>query len=263
MDTHIAYFDEAGDDGVTTASSSFFVLTSLYMDVKKWQSNFDAIRASRKELRDRYSFHISEELHTKHLLSDKDPYRKYGWSIEQKQNITTVITKCIAELDAQIINVIIDKTKIQKPDYPVLANALTYNIQRIENDSHGNWNYLIISDKGRVGPMRKTARAIRAFNPIQSKYSLGYTNRPINHMIEDILEKDSDESYFIQVCDFVSYIVHLYFKTHYKNEALPNRVAKVIDKGFVGNAMATLKAGGVLNTKASSENEYGLVIYPR
>ena len=263
MDTYIAYFDEAGDDGVTTSSSAFFVLTSLYMDANKWQSNFDAIRACRKELRDRYSFHISEELHTKHLLSDKDPYRKYGWSPEQKQEIVKAITKCIAGLDAQIINVIIDKAKIRDPNYHVLANALKYNIQRIENDSHGNWNYLIISDKGRVAPMRKTARAIRAFNPIQSKFSFGYKNQPINNLIEDILEKDSDESYFIQVCDFVSYIVHLYYKTYYKKETLPNRVGRVIDRAFVGRAMATLKAGGALNLKANRKNGYGLVIYPR
>lgn len=48
MDTYIAYFDETGDDGVTTASSEFFVLTNLYMSTEKWQSNFDVIRECRK-----------------------------------------------------------------------------------------------------------------------------------------------------------------------------------------------------------------------
>ena len=88
----------------------------------------------------------------------------------------------------------------------MLENALKYNIQRIENDSKGEWNYLIITDKGRTAPMRKTARAIRVFNPIQSQYSYGYRNQPIKNLIEDIMEKDSSESYFIQVCVF-----HIYF----------------------------------------------------
>jgi hypothetical protein len=63
--------------------------------------------------------------------------------------------------------------------------------------------------------MRTTARAIRAYNPIPSQFT-GFINKPIKNLIEDILEKDSEESHFIQICDFVSYFVHLYYKTRYK-----------------------------------------------
>ena len=80
-------------------------------------------------------------------------------------------------MNLKIINVIIDKTIIKKDDYPVLNKALTYNIQRIENDSNGNWNYFIITDQGRIAPMRKTARAIRAYNPIHSMYNQSYVKR--------------------------------------------------------------------------------------
>ena len=189
MDTYIAYFDETGDDGVTTASSEFFVLTSLYMSADSWKDNFDTIRKCRKELREQFGFHVSEEFHTKHLLSDKDPYRKYGWSPEQRNEITRQMIVCVSGLKAKVVNVIIDKTHFKDLNYHVLENALKYNIQRIENDSHGQWNYLIITDQGRVAPMRSTARAIRAYNPIQSKYTFDYTNQPISNLIEDILEK--------------------------------------------------------------------------
>ena len=181
MNTYIAYFDETGDDGVTTASSDHFVLTSLYMPAESWQQNFNLMRGLRKELR------------------DKD----------------------------------------------------------------GQWNYLIITDEGRIAPMRKTARAIRAFNPIQSKYSYGFVNQPITNMIGDILEKNSAESYFIQICDFVSFFVHLYFKNEFRQETLPKRVANVIDDVFVKRVMVTLKNSGKLNLKANESNTYGLVIYPR
>lgn len=263
MDTYLAYFDETGDDGVTTSSSDFFVLTSLYMSAEKWQENFDKIRNCRKALREEFGFHISEELHTKNLLTDKEPYRKYGWTPEQRQGIIIAITKCISDLDAKIINVIIDKTKFKDQNYRVLENALKYNIQRIENDSNGEWNYIIITDKGRLPPMRNTARAIRAYNPIQSKYTYSYSNHPIKSLIEDILEKDSQESYFIQVCDFVSYFVHLYYKTHNKGGALPNRATAVIDNTFVRRVIATLKEGGILNLNANKRNSKGFVIYPK
>ena len=261
MDTRIVYCDETGDDGITSASSNTFTLTSLYMSADSWQDNYDAVKQLRKQLKEEYGFHLNQEMHTKHFLTDKNPYRDYKWTSEQKIDILKKFTIAIASLDIKIINVIIDKDKIITGNYNILETALTYNIQRIENDSNGNWNYLIITDEGRISPMRKTARAIRTFNPIQSQFG-GYINKPIHYLIEDILEKNSKESFFIQICDFVSYFVHLYYKTRYKKESIPNRAQKLIDYKFIGDVMATLKNGNVLNTKASS-NIHGLVIYPK
>ena len=263
MNTYIAYFDETGDDGVTTSSSEIFVLTSLYMSGEKWQSNYSHIKECRKKLKQIYGFHISEEFHTKHLFSDKDPYRKYGWTPEQRREIAKEMIVGISDLDAKVVNIIIDKTRFRDMNYHVLENALKYNIQRIENDSRGQWNYLIITDQGRIAPMRKTARAVRMYNPIQSKYSYEYKNYPVNNMIEDILEKDSKESYFIQASDLISYIVHLCYKSNYKKQALPNRVGKTIDSEFIEQAMGLFKEKGLLNLKANSSDEYGLVIYPK
>lgn len=261
VNTRIVYCDETGDDGRNISSSSAFILTSMSMPTESWQSNFDLIRNFRKQLKAEYGFHVSEEMHTKQFLTDKNPYRSYGWTSEQKIEILKKFTRVISSMDISIVNVIIDKTKIHTADYSVLENALTYNIQRIENDSSGDWNFIIITDKGRISPMRKTARAIRAYNPIQSQFG-GYINKPIKYLIEDIMEKDSKESYFIQICDFVSFFVHLYYKTRFRREKLPNRIAQLINNEFVGSVMATFNAGNILNTKASSI-KYGLVIYPK
>ena len=77
MKTCIVYFDETGDDGVTTASSDHFVLTSVYMPAESWQKNFDKMKTLRRELKDKYGFHVSQEMHTKQFLTDKNPYREY------------------------------------------------------------------------------------------------------------------------------------------------------------------------------------------
>ena len=98
------------------------------------------------------------------------------------------------------------------------------------------------------------------FNPIRSKYDNSYYHCPIKNFVEDILEKDSRESYFIQVCDFVSYFVNLYYKTKCKGERIPNRMTDLIDETFVGRVMATIKERINL---AASNHSYGLVIYPK
>lgn len=189
-------------------------------------------------------------------------YRPYNWTDEQRRNILIDITKLICELDIKLTNVIIDKTKIKTTEYKVLENALTYNIQRIENTSQGRWNYMIITDEGRLAPMRKTARAIRAYNPVQSHFG-GTQNIPIKGMIEDVLAKDSKESFFIQLCDFVSFFADLYFRTTDRGEELPQRVERIVDSTFVKRIFVTLKKGNVLNLKASNSHEYGFVIYPK
>ncbi len=262
METYIAYFDETGDDGANTSSSNQFVLTSIYMSADAWKINFDIIRAARKELKQKYGLHVSEEIHTKHLVRDKGMYRPYGWDDNTRRSILIDITKCIASLNIKVVNTIIDKEKIKTADYQVLKNALTYNIQRIENDSSGKWHYIVITDEGRLAPMRKTAREIRAFNPIQSHYG-GYQNNPIRGLIEDIMSKESTESYFIQVCDFVSFFTDLYYRSVNKGEDLPKRVERVVDRAFVKSVMATFKKGNILNLKASNSHEYGIVIYPK
>lgn len=261
MNTRIVYCDETGDDGRNTSSSNAFILTSLNMSTESWQSNYDSFKKFRQALKTKYGFHAGMEMHTKQFLTDKNPYRTFGWTTAQKLDILKEFTLAIAALDISVINVIIDKTKVKSDDYSILEHALTYNIQRIENDSNGNWNFIIITDKGRISPMRKTARAIRAYNPIQSQFG-GYINKPIKYLIEDIMEKDSKESYFIKICDFISFFVHLYYKTKILKEPLPKRVGNLIDPDFVGSVMATLSKNDVLNLKASSQ-KYGLVIYPK
>ena len=165
--TYIVYMDECGDDGVK-GSSEQFILTAVYMPAEEWQSNFNKIVALRKRLKEKFGFHSTEEMHTKHFLADKNPYRKYSWSNDDKLEIVKAFTLTIAEMQLSIVNVIIDKTKFKDDNYRVLDNAVKYCIQRTDNDSKGDWNYIIITDKGRVSPMRKTARRIRAYNPIHT-----------------------------------------------------------------------------------------------
>lgn len=263
METRVVYFDETGDDGNNTKSSDVFLLTSIFMESSVWKSNYQKMKDLRRRLKETYGLYVKEEMHTKHFLTDKDPYRKYEFSIEQRREILIEFIRTIADLDISVINVLIDKRKIKSDKYNVLDSALRYSIQRIENASKGVWNYLIITDKGRIAPMRKTARAMCVYNPILSIYDGNTFNAPIKNMIEDILDKDSSESAFIQVCDFISYFYHCYYKVFVKQEKLPNRVAKVIDETFLKRTLASFRAGNILNTKATHDNDLGFVIYPK
>ena len=70
MNTKIVYCDETGDDGLINTSSNTFILTSLYMPSESWQSNFDAVKFFRRQLREKYGFHVSQEMHVRPFLTD-------------------------------------------------------------------------------------------------------------------------------------------------------------------------------------------------
>lgn len=262
METYIAYFDETGDDGITTKSSSEFVLSSIYMPSEKWQENFDKFKSFRKELRKWTGLQHDEEMHTMHFIRDRDPYRNFNWSLKQKQEILINYSQAISSLNLKAVNVIIDKTHIKTQNYPILERALTYNIQRIEEDSNGNWKYLVISDNGKILPMQIIARKIRSKKLIQSNldYSL---DKPIQNLIEDILEKDSRESYFIQISDFISCFVYLFYRHVLKKESLPKRINNMVDEAFIIKILEIFKENEILKMSAGDGNEYGLAIYPR
>ena len=255
----LAYVDESGDDGLPNGSP-IFVLTTTYMKDIDWDNNYGQIKKYRNYLSNNYRFPVDEEFHTASFFKNKYPYINYKLEDKQRQNIVMTYCKVIASLNLKIINTIIDKGKVKKVNnYPVLKNALTYSIQRLENDSE--WKYVIISDKGRVSVMRKIARLLKNENPISSHFADGVYNAPLKNMIEDILEKDSKESFFIQISDFVSYVVNLYYKYCLQAKKFPKRISSWITSKEIIDMMNILN--GVFNVSASSQNNYGLVVYPK
>lgn len=260
----IAYYDEAGDDGVP-GSSPVFVLGSMYMHYLHWQGNYERVQRFRGHLRERYKFPVKLEIHSKELLLNKNPYRHFGISDDDRVAIIGECCDLIASLDARLMNVAIVKARIRNGDYPVLDNAVTYSVQRIENDLRVKFNpnerFLIITDNGRVGKMRATTRRIQRINFIPSKFAQGSYRQEIRTLIEDPLPKDSKESHFIQLVDVVSNIVYLYVLSTQGVGAFPNRMPKTVTTEKVREWMDRLAP--VLNTKASTSDAYGVVMYPK
>jgi hypothetical protein len=257
----IAYYDEAGDDG-WPGSSPIFVLTSVYLHDSQWKSTFSQIQNFRRRLRREIGLKVATEFHTKHFVLDKN---HLGLSDNQRVAVMDQFCDLIASLDVKIINVVINKKRIRDSNYGILDNAVTYSIQRIENDldqHSGNERFLIITDPGREGKMRSTTRKRQVFNPIPSKMTPGSSHlKNIQRLIEDPLPKDSKTSYFIQVSDLVSYVVYLHMIRKLGVANYARRMPPIVDENKVSDWMNRLR--GSLNLNASTMNAYGIVCYPK
>jgi len=261
----IVYFDESGDDGFPSYSSPLFGLTSIYMHYLSWKENYEAVLDFRKRLKTDFNFPVKLEFHTKYFLLDKNPYKDLNLKNDEKKEIVSLFCQLISELNLKVINTVIIKERLANPKFEVLNTALTYSIQRIENDlesgSNPNSRFMIITDPGRVGKMRKTTRKIQRINFIPSKYYTSNYRKEIKYLIEDPLPKDSKQSYFIQISDLISYLVTLFTIRNFDIAELPNRLKSYTRFSEIKNWLNILKP--VFNLKATRSNEYGIVYHPK
>ena len=260
----IAYYDEAGDDGFPAFSSSFFVLSAIYLHYLKWRECFEAVQDFRRTLRGSYRLPFNLEFHAKYFLLNKNPYRQLGMPDQDRLQIVDLLCDLIASLDVRIVNVVIVKPRIRIPGYSVLDKALTYSIQRIENDLEPDRNpaerFLLITDTGRVGKMRKTARRVQRINFIPSRRGATSYRREIRSLIEDPLPKDSRESHFIQLADLVAQVVYLHSVFGTGIGAVHGRMPQAVTQGRVGEWMDKLRPR--LNVRASGRDPYGVFYHP-
>lgn len=262
---NIAYFDESGDDGYPSTSSQYFILSTIYMHNSDWKDNYIKIYNFRKSLKSNYNLPIKQEFHTKAFIQDKNPYHGL-YSVEEKKAMITEFFSMVATLKIKIINVAINKSKIRVQPYDVLENALKYAIQRLENDmkfSFSKKRFIIITDEGRVAKMARVSRSIQKINFIPSHYSNTPYREEIKYLIEDPLPKKSQSSYFIQICDAISYVINLHVQRKYSNPPMdwPKRVLNVIP--YNDEELLLTKIKGVINLKASKSDPYGIVCYPK
>jgi hypothetical protein len=262
---HIAYYDEAGDDGFPKRSSPLFVLTALYLHYLNWKPAFEQVHEFRRQLRAEFDLPVKLEMHTKYFLLGKDPYRNLQLPDADRLRIMSLFCDLIASLQVRIVNVAIVKPKIQKHDYEVLDTALKYSVQRIENDLRPSVNaenkFLLLTDTGRVGKMRKTTRRIQRINYIPSKFGPSSYRSEIRSLIEDPLPKDSAESHFIQLADVVAQIVYYRALLQTGVGGFPSRAPEQLTAGMVDEWMERIKPS--LNLQASTSDPYGIVYHPK
>jgi hypothetical protein len=234
------------------------------MHYLSWQPSFRAIQDFRRSLNASLHLPVKTELHTRHLLLNKTPFTPLALPEADRIAIVDLHCDLIANLDLRIVNVAIVKPRIANPTYRVLDTALTYSVQRIENDLDPAHNpsakFLIVTDPGREGKMRRTTRRIQRINFIPSKFAPVAYRREITTLIEDPLPKDSKESYFIQLADLVSYVVYLYGLVQSGASALPARLPPSINAIKVLDWMTRLAPR--LNVQATQRDPFGVVFHP-
>jgi hypothetical protein len=105
--------------------------------------------------------------------------------------------------------VIIDKSKCATAD-DVRATAWRHTLERVEVFArHNNETVMLVPDSGEYDRFRKLARRMRRHSQVGAMVGGGTLSRPLaRYLIDDPVERDSAQSYFVQLADLNAYAAY-------------------------------------------------------
>jgi hypothetical protein len=105
--------------------------------------------------------------------------------------------------------VVIDKSRCRDVQH-VRETAWRYALQRVERTMNARSDrVMLVPDSGQYHWMRKLSRQMRRFSQVGSMLGTGSLARPlVNVLVDDPIERDSRQSYFIQLADLNAYAAY-------------------------------------------------------
>ena len=208
---YLAYADDSGDSGYENSQTKFLVLACFIIHESEWQTTLDKLIGWRRKLRDEYSIPVRSELKAEHFIYGRGPLRDLGMSRHERLSLYgTCLDFVASSLPAKTFAIAIAKHRINNRSMDPRRIAWRYLLQRLDKfcESQSTQEHIMLfPDEGHGLVVRKTMREIRRFNQIRS--SFGDTiNIPAKSFIEDPVSKNSADSYFSQVADWMAYVAH-------------------------------------------------------
>jgi hypothetical protein len=105
--------------------------------------------------------------------------------------------------------VVIDKSRCSTPA-EVREYAWRHTLERVEAFArHNNSTVVLLQDSGEYDRFRKLAREMRRHSQVGAMIGGGTLSRPLStFLIDDPVEKDSAQSYFVQLADLNAYAAY-------------------------------------------------------
>lgn len=214
------YVDESGDPGIHKYSSPHFILSGLIISESEWKEYLSRLKTFRKSLKEQYGLNQRTEIHASELIRIKslDEYRK----IYKTDRINILRDFCeqipIIFDNAKVINVCFniedfeDSLTLQKQAWSKLIQRFDTYLKKTVKDKG-----IIVADDTDSHVIMQLLRKMRVYNPISSHFTSRFYNAPVDNIIEDIFQRSSHHSYFIQTVDVIA---HLLYRQEYPKGSL-------------------------------------------
>ncbi|MDP8943296.1 MAG: DUF3800 domain-containing protein [Actinomycetota bacterium] len=203
--------DESGDPGVGVGSPTpTYTVSAVFVHDTQWVSLFEDLLRFRRYLRDNFGLRMRAEMKASELVRGSGPWADLGLGDRVRKRIYRSFMRFQGKTGAVLtFAVVIDKNHCRDTDH-ARDIAWRYAFQRVERTMNArNERVMLVPDSGQFHWIRRLSREMRRFSQVGSMLGTGSLARPlIQVLIDDPVERDSRESYLIQLADLNAYAAY-------------------------------------------------------
>jgi hypothetical protein len=207
---YLCYMDESGDPGPVNSPTPTYTVSAIFVHETEWVALSERLIGFRRYLRDAFGLRMRSEVKATQLIRGSGPWSQLGLGDQARKRIYRGFMRFQAKSGGiNAFAVVVNKAGFTSPD-DVRERAWRYAFQRVErNMSANNERVMLVPDSGQYHWIRQLAREMRRFSAVGSMMGTGPMSRPlIDVLIDDPVERQSHESYFIQLADLNAYAAY-------------------------------------------------------
>lgn len=208
---YLAYFDESGDPGVVNSPTRFFVLSCVLVHETRWMATLDSLVDLRSRLRKSYKIGTRAEMKSADIRRGRGPLLGLNWSPEQRMRLFRglMIYQNRNLSDITVFAVAINKAPAMANGWEPRTTAWDFALQRVDRFCKPlGERAMLFPDEGHAGFIRRLVRRKRRYGTVPMRWGTGSFTVPTERIVEDPNDRQSHDSYFIQLADWNAYAAH-------------------------------------------------------
>lgn len=218
------------------------IYSAIAIPANRWDACFRAIKEWRRALKHSDGIPITKEFHATEFCGGRG---HLGPQTIGKYRRSQIFSEALALLNGLEGVKVFTVCHEQNPDWALERLLTRVNKTLAAWDSYG----VMFFDDGKEAEITRLLRRLGVFNPVPVYIARGVTelqNLKLDRLLEDPIFKRSEQSYLIQMADFVAY-------------ALLRKEARLPSKDKYNYHMAFYLLKDVVAREASIRDAYGII----
>jgi hypothetical protein len=208
---YLCYMDESGDPGVHLGSPTpTYTVACLFIQDAHWVELFEDMILFRRYLRDNFGLRMREEVKANELVKGSGPWASLPYGDRIRKRIFRGYMRFQGKSGVvKTFAVVIDKSRCASAE-EVRVSAWRHALERVESFARHNLDtVMLVPDSGNYDRFRRLSREMRRHSQVGAMIGGGTLSRPlVRYLIDDPVERDSKQSYFVQLADLNAYAAY-------------------------------------------------------
>jgi hypothetical protein len=207
---YLVYLDESGDTGVVAGSPTpTYTVACVLVHATHWVGLFEDLLRFRRYLSQSFGLRMRQEVKANELVKGSGPWASLPHGDRVRKRIYRSFMRLQGKAGTvKTFAVVIDKSRCATSD-EVREKAWRHALERVESFArYNNETVMLVPDSGNYDRFRKLCREMRRHSHVGSVMGGALARPLIRYLIDDPVERDSKQSYMVQLADLNAYAAY-------------------------------------------------------